>query len=161
MPQHPEVTRSPKSFPRKQQCYSILTIALPDTHHGVTKCTRATASETTLVRASNAANADLIEASFKAIDSNSEDSATLQLYDEPQNVPGTTCYASPRDGQTYYFCYLRYKNYFAHAGITESHPLDDEVKTTPDSGAEKLDPKKTLSQIIAAQYYILEKAPTK
>ena len=125
------------------------------------KIEAAAASETTLVRASNAANADLIEASFKAIDSNSEDSATLQLYDEPQNVPGTTCYASPRDGQTYYFCYLRYKNYFAHAGITESHPLDDEVKTTPDSGAEELDPKKTLSQIIAAQYYILEKAPTK
>ena len=31
-----------KEFPRKLQCYSILTIALPDTHHGVTKSTRAT-----------------------------------------------------------------------------------------------------------------------
>ena len=28
--------------PEKLQCYSILTIALLDTHHGVTKCTRAT-----------------------------------------------------------------------------------------------------------------------
>ncbi|MDK8307258.1 hypothetical protein QP827_06800, partial [Corynebacterium imitans] len=30
-----------------QQCYSILTIALPDTHHGVTKCTRATINSVT------------------------------------------------------------------------------------------------------------------
>ena len=125
------------------------------------KIEAAAASETTLVRASNSANADLIEASFKAIDSNSADPATIQPYDEPQNVPGTTCYSSPQDGKTYYFCYLRFKNYFAYAGITESHPLDDEVNTTPDSGVEELEPKKTLSQLIAAQYYILEQAPTK
>lgn len=125
------------------------------------KVEAAATAETTLLRAANAANAGLIEATYKAIDANSGTLTALEPYDEPQNVPGTSCYSSAEDGRTHYFCYLRYENYFAQASVVEFDPLKSEITTSAAPDAEEKDPKTKLSQIMAAQYLILEQAPKK
>ena len=118
----------------------------------------AAVTETVLFRASNSSHADLIQATFRAIDSNIEDAPAPQPYDEPQGIPGTECYSQARGKDTLRFCYLRYENYFAHANVMEYARNDDAVTT--DEQQEE-DPEQKLSQIIAAQYEILKHAPTK
>ena len=108
------------------------------------------------MRAPNEAHADLIEATLKALDAEVEG---IEPYDEPQNVPGTTCYTSPGNNATYYSCYLRYGNYVARGNLVDIKPDEDEVTTSAAPDDQKVDVKTQLSHIMAAQYLILQEAP--
>ena len=120
------------------------------------KIDAAASAETLLLRAPNEAHADLIEATLKALDAEVEG---IEPYDEPQNVPGTTCYTSPGNNATYYSCYLRYGNYVARGNLVDIKPDEDEVTTSAAPDDQKVDVKTQLSHIMAAQYLILQEAP--
>lgn len=113
-------------------------------------------SEFKLFRAKNPESAQLLLATMRAFNADGE----VKKWDEPQGVPGTECGTKFNSsiGKTH-FCHLIYENYFATAEIFEGDSKEDEVggKTTE---APAVDPKKQLSQAVAAQYLILKQAPT-
>lgn len=115
-------------------------------------------AETLVYRTANPQQAELLRATFSAEDAESEP----QPYDEPQGVPGATCATFPTAHGTRYSCTLVYENYFVDAGVSE---VDESL---PDVGAEPSqestpmpDAKTQLSQMVAAQYLLLTKAPKK
>ncbi|MGV0432214.1 DUF7373 family lipoprotein [Corynebacterium sp. 20_84] len=113
-------------------------------------------SEFKLFRAKNPESAELLLATMRAFNADGE----VKKWDEPQGVPGAECGTKFNSsvGKTH-FCHLTYENYFATAEIFEGDEREDEVggETTE---APAVDPKKQLSQAVAAQYLILQQAPT-
>lgn len=109
--------------------------------------------ETSLFRMKNPEIAELMRASFRAMDVDGEP----EKYDEPQNIPDTECYSSYTTTGKRHYCYMVFDNYFAQGGITET--TTDTGKTeTSSNQAPKVDPKTQLSQVMAAQYLTLKKA---
>ncbi|KGF22708.1 DUF7373 family lipoprotein [Corynebacterium tuscaniense] len=113
-------------------------------------------AETILLRASTPEQAERIQAGFTSIDAKPGHFETLEPYNDPQNVPGTSCYFSPQARSTYYFCYLRHENYLAYA----SYLAHDPAASEPAAGEQNVDGKMKLSQMVAAQYLILQEVPT-
>ncbi|MDK8795246.1 hypothetical protein QP968_05925 [Corynebacterium sp. MSK041] len=113
-------------------------------------------AETLLLRASSPEQAEHIESEFTSIDANSGLFETLEPYDDPQNVPGTSCYSSPQTSSTFYFCYVRHENYLAYASFMDHAPVESDSA----SDEPEVDGKTKLSQMVAAQYLILQEAPT-
>lgn len=116
--------------------------------------------ESMLFRTKNKPDAELLRASFLATDVTGEE----EEYEEPQGLPGTTCYTNPVEHGKVYYCYLVHENYFATASV---HDVQLVLEMTPEVGGketeaeeEKIDPRKKLSQIMAAQYALLKDAPT-
>lgn len=116
--------------------------------------------ETMLFRTKNQPSAELLRASMNVIDA----TGAPQEYDEPQGLPGTTCYTAPTERGNVHTCHLVEGNYFATASVREPSPALDETpevggKETAAGQTEDVDPRKRLSQIMAAQYVLLKDAP--
>lgn len=115
-------------------------------------------AETLVYRTANPQQAELLRATFTVEDAESEP----QPYDEPQGVPGATCSTFPTAHGTRYNCTLVYENYFVDAGVTEIDGATPDVGAKPSQESEPMpDAKTQLSQMIAAQYLLLTKAPKK
>lgn len=113
-------------------------------------------AETLVYRTANPQQAELLRATFTVEDAESEP----QPYDEPQGVPGATCATFPTAHGTRYNCTLVYENYFVDAGVTEIDGSTSDVGAKPSQESEPMpDAKTQLSQMIAAQYLLLTKAP--
>lgn len=112
--------------------------------------------ESTLFRLSNPENAELLQASFRALDSGEDP----EKYDEPQGVPGTECYTTFEDSGKLHYCYLKYENYYAHISKWEntSASSDATIGNDPEEEENKVDPKTQLSHMVAAQYLMLRAA---
>lgn len=115
-------------------------------------------NQTRLFRAKNKESAELLAATLSALRSDGE----IEYWDDPQGVPGTKCSTTFADEfSTIYACDLVYENYFATATISETDYSRGEQRVGDNDGdAPKVDPKTQLSQAMAAQYLILQQAPT-
>ena len=111
--------------------------------------------ETTLYRTKNPEGAKLILATMHALGAD----LNHQPWDPPQEVQGMECWQDSRSTGTVYTCYLVYENYFAESSAYEGDKDPDAVEGS-DDGKTTMDPKLQLSQAMAAQYLILQKAPT-
>ena len=116
-------------------------------------------NQTRLFRTKNKESAELLGATLSALRSDGE----IEYWDEPQSVPGTKCSTTfENEFSTIYACDLVYENYFATATISATDYSHGEQRVGEDSeNASKVDPKTQLSQAMAAQYLILQQAPTK
>lgn len=112
--------------------------------------------ESTLFRLANPQNAEMMLASFRALDSEDEP----EKFDEPQGVPGTECYSTYEGSGKLHYCYLKYENYYAHISKFENTSANSEatIGNDPEEEANKVDPKTQLSQMVAAQYLMLRAA---
>ena len=111
--------------------------------------------DTTLYRTKHPEGAKLIMATMHAVDADSG----YQQWDPPQEIPGASCWKVDRPFGTGYTCYLVHENYFAQASAFEGDKDPDAVEGG-DDGKTTIDPKLQLTQALAAQYLILQKAPT-
>lgn len=115
-------------------------------------------NQTRLFRAKNKESAELLAATLGALRADGE----VEYWDEPQGVPGVTCSTTfENEFSSTHVCNLVYENYFATAAVSETDYSRGEERVG-DSGKEapKVDPKTQLSQAMAAQYLILQQAPT-
>lgn len=113
-------------------------------------------AETLLYRTANQKQAELLRATLAA----EEAEAEREEYPDPQGVPGTTCFREPVHGGIRYACTLVYENYFAEAFVSEVEDATPDVGAKPSTeGAPTPDAKTQLSQMMAAQYLLLQEAP--
>lgn len=115
-------------------------------------------NQTRLFRAKNKESAELLAATLSALRSDGE----IEYWDEPQGVPGVKCSTTfESEFSTTYACDLVYENYFATMVISDTDFLQGEQRVGENADdAPKVDPKTQLSQAMAAQYLILQQAPT-
>ncbi|PMC64239.1 hypothetical protein CJ203_06680 [Corynebacterium tuscaniense] len=112
--------------------------------------------DTSLFRTKNPEGAKLILATMHAVTAD----LNYEPWDPPQEVPGTECKKEDGAAGTVYTCYLVYENYFAHASAFEPKKDPDAVEGTDKDKKPALAPSLQLTQAMAAQYLILQKAPT-
>ncbi|MDK8795255.1 hypothetical protein QP968_05970 [Corynebacterium sp. MSK041] len=112
--------------------------------------------DTSLFRTKNPEGAKLILATMHAVTADLD----YEPWDAPQEVPGMECKKEDGAAGTVYTCYLVYENYFAHASAFEPKKDPDAVEGTDKDAESVLAPSLQLSQAMAAQYLILQKAPT-
>lgn len=113
-------------------------------------------AETLLYRTANQKQAELLRATLAAEQAESE----REEYTDPQGVPGTTCFREPTHGAVRYSCTLVYENYFAEAFVSEIEAATPDVGAKPSAEDDPApDAKTQLSQMMAAQYLLLQQAP--
>lgn len=113
-------------------------------------------AETLLYRTANQKQAELLRATLAAEEAESE----REEYTDPQGVPGTTCFREPTHGGVHYACTLVYENYFAEAFVSEIEAATPDVGAKPSAEETPApDAKTQLSQMMAAQYLLLQHAP--
>lgn len=111
-------------------------------------------AETLLYRTANQKQAELLRATLAAEEAEGE----REEYTDPQGVPGTECYREPVHGGVRYACTLIYDNYFAEAFVSEVEGAAPDVGAKP-SAEDAPDAQTQLSQMMAAQYLLLQQAP--
>lgn len=109
-------------------------------------------SETSLFRTKHPEGAELIMATMRSVDVDSN----FSEWDPPQDIPGMECYQYDPGFGTTYTCYLVYENYFAQGSAFEGRTQENKIEG--EDGKPVMDPKEQLGQAMAAQYLILQQA---